>query len=598
MHRLLPILAYLIALCIVTYGALQMTISAPVRQHIALGDPLAVQGVWGDEGGTAWSKGDTNVVRDRHGWADWRVLALSMHAPTDTPVAVVVTINTQRVELAVTQQPRTLMLLDAVSAPGAPLRIQSPTTAVAGDRRALGVRIGALTNTRLAQPFTRVLWAVLQWMLPLGAAAVWLWRRGVLGAGAWGALATIQLVMLQQELATGYANPTLLLVSPWRELWSILMVLVALWPAQPVAAVESVQGRRIGLDLLRAVAVGCVVVAHGLPLLFPSWNSERAIFRWFVSAGDVGVDIFFALSGYLIGAILLRGLPRFGHWDAVRRFWARRWLRTLPAAYVSALLVWLIAAPRDVDGYLQSIFFVATLNPAVLPSEMGFWWSLGAEEAFYLLFPLVLLPLLRLLPGIRAYMVALSLIGLSAFAVRTSQALVLPADIAGNVSYAIYARLDSLIWGVLIAVVRVRRADWYAWLGAHGAPIGLVCAAVGVMLLVDAPRWLVASIVLGHTAMTVGAALLIPALERWQTLGGPRRDWVVRAVALISYSLYLYHSMWEQRVHLWFGSATTWSEWVRNVSVYLGGAVILATLSYRFVEVPVLRWRDEKHSEE
>jgi peptidoglycan/LPS O-acetylase OafA/YrhL len=598
MHRLLPILAYLIGLCIVTYGALQMTISAPVRQHSALGDPLAVQGVWGDEGGTAWSKGDTVVVRDRHGWADWRVLAVSMHAPTDTPVAVVVTINTQRVELVVAQQPRTLMLLDAVSAPGAPLRIQSLTTVVTGDRRALGVRIGALTNTRLAQPFTRVLWAVLQWMLPLGAAALWLWRRGVLGAGAWAALATLQLVMLQQELATGYANPTLLLVSPWRELWSILMVLAAFWPARPATAVEDVQGRRIGLDLLRAVAVGCVVVAHGLPLLFPSWNSERAIFRWFVSAGDVGVDIFFALSGYLIGAILLRGLPRFGHWDAVRRFWARRWLRTLPAAYVSALLVWLIAAPRDVGGYLQSIFFVATLNPAVLPSEMGFWWSLGAEEAFYLLFPLVLLPLLRLLPGIRAYMVALSLIGLSAFAVRTVLALVLPADVAGNVSYAIYARLDSLIWGVLIAVVRVRRADWYAWLAAHGAPIGLVCAAVGVMLLVDAPRWLVASIVLGHTAMTVGAALLIPALERWQTLGGPRRDWMVRAVALISYSLYLYHSMWEQRVHLWFGSATTWSEWVRNVAVYLGGAVILATLSYRLVEVPVLRWRDEKHSEE
>jgi peptidoglycan/LPS O-acetylase OafA/YrhL len=69
-------------------------------------------------------------------------------------------------------------------------------------------------------------------------------------------------------------------------------------------------------------------------------------------------------------------------------------------------------------------------------------------------------------------------------------------------------------------------------------------------------------------------------------------------VALISYSLYLYHIMWEQRVYLWFGSATTWTEWVRNVAVYLGGAVLLATLSYRFIEVPVLRWRDEKHREE
>jgi hypothetical protein len=408
MHRLLPILAYLIGICIAIFGAVQMTVWAPVRHTIAVGDPLAVQGVWGDEGGTAWSNGDARVARDRHGWADWRMITMTMHAPTDAPVAVGVTINTQRVELVVTQQPRTMMLLDAVSAPNAQLRIQSPTTVVAGDRRALGVRIGALTNTRLALPPMRVLWVVLQWMLPLIAAAFWMWRRGWLGAGAWGALATLQLVMLQQELATGYANPTLLLVSPWRELWSILMVLAALWPTRPTTVDESVQGRRIGLDLLRTVAVGCVVVAHGLPLLFPSWNSERTIFRWFVSAGDVGVDIFFALSGYLIGAILLRGLPRFRHWDAVRRFWARRWLPTLPAAYVSAVVVWLIAAPRDIGGYLQSIFFVATLNPAVLPSEMGFWWSLGAEEAFYLLFPLVLLPLLRLLPGIRAYMVALS----------------------------------------------------------------------------------------------------------------------------------------------------------------------------------------------
>jgi peptidoglycan/LPS O-acetylase OafA/YrhL len=598
MHRLLSILAYLIGLCIVTYGALQMTMSAPVRQHIALGDPLAVQGVWGVEEGTAWSMGEALIARDLHGWADWRILAMTMHAPTDAPVAVVLSINTQRMVFELTQQQRTLMLLDAINAPAAPLRIQSPTTVVAGDRRELGVRIGAVTNTRLALTPARMVWAVLQWLLPLAAAALWLWRRGWLGAGAWSALATLQLVMLQQELATGYGNPTLLLVSPWREFWSVLMVVAALWPVRSVAVHEDVHGRRIGLDLLRAVAVGCVVVAHGLPLLFPSWNSERAIFRWFVSAGDVGVDIFFALSGYLIGAILLRGLPRYAQWAMVRRFWARRWLRTLPAAYVSAVVVWLIAAPRDVTGYLQSIFFVATLNPAVLPSEMGFWWSLGAEEAFYLLFPLVLLPLLRVLPGIRAYVVALSLIGLTAFGVRTALALMLPNDIAGNVSYAIYARLDSLIWGVLIAVVRMRKPDWYAWLAAHGAPIGLVCVTVGVMLLVDAPRWLVASIVLGHTAMTVGAALLIPALERWQTVGGPRRDWLVRSVALISYSLYLYHSMWEQRVHLWFGSATTWPEWVRNVVVYLGGAVVLATLSYRFIEVPVLRWRDEKHREE
>ncbi len=109
------------------------------------------------------------------------------------------------------------------------------------------------------------------------------------------------------------------------------------------------------------------------------------------------------------------------------------------------------------------------------------------------------------------------------------------------------------------------------------------------MLLLDALRWVAASIIGGHVATTIGAALLIPAMERWSTLGGKWRDGVVRGMALISYSVYLYHSMWGQRVHGWFGSATDWPSWLRNVTVYLLGTMVLAVLSYRLVEVPVLR---------
>ena len=90
---------------------------------------------------------------------------------------------------------------------------------------------------------------------------------------------------------------------------------------------------------------------------------------------------------------------------------------------------------------------------------------------------------------------------------------------------------------MLIALIKVRRADWYAWLTEHSAPLGLVCAAVGVSLLVDAPRWLVARIVVGHVATTFGAALLIPALERRPSLGCLRRDWLVRSLAIVSYSV-------------------------------------------------------------
>jgi peptidoglycan/LPS O-acetylase OafA/YrhL len=257
----------------------------------------------------------------------------------------------------------------------------------------------------------------------------------------------------------------------------------------------------------------------------------------------------------------------------------------------------LLDAPRWVAASIIG-GHVATMNPYHLPSELGFWWSLGAEEAFYLLAPLLLLLALRRLRAMPAFVTTLVAIAATAFVVRTILVLVLPLDIAGNVSYAIYARLDSMMWGVLVALLRVHRHHWYVWIAQYGAPVGLVVGATGIMLLLDAPRWVAASIIGGHIATTVGAALLIPAMERWTTLGGTWRDAVVRGMALISYSVYLYHSMWEQRVHGWFGSATDWPAWLRNVAIYLLGTMVLAVLSYRLVEVPVLRWRDEKHREE
>jgi peptidoglycan/LPS O-acetylase OafA/YrhL len=598
MRRFTPALAFILSLCFVTVLTVRLHADAPVTSLVAIQDSAAVQGVWGDEGSSAWSTGAATVLLNRQGWADWRTIGVTLSAPTDEPLRTQISIGSQTIPLRIGQTARRVELLDRVADGTRALSIDSETRVVAGDRRALGVRIGDIRIVRMTQTPWRTTLVIALWVLPLYAAAVWMLRSGGLGWVAWVSVASVHIALLMAELAGGYAGPSLLLVSPWREIWSILMLVLAVWPQRSETVPIAVSGRRIGLDVLRSIAVLCVVVAHGLPLLFPQWNSERQIFRWFVVAGDVGVDIFFALSGFLIGAIVLRQLPQLSAWPAVRRFWARRWLRTLPAAYVSALVVWFIAAPRDVGGYLRSIFFVATVNPYQVPTELGFWWSLGAEEAFYLLAPLVLYVLLQRMRAVPAFVTTLVAIAATALCVRTILVLLLPADIAGNVSFAIYARLDSMMWGVLLALLRVHRHHWYGWIAQYGAPVGLVVGATGIMLLLDAPRWIAASIIGGHMATTIGAALLIPAMERWSTLGGTWRDGVVRGMALISYSVYLYHSMWEQRVHGWFGSATNWSEWLRNAAVYLAGTLVLALLSYRLVEVPVLRWRDEKHREE
>jgi peptidoglycan/LPS O-acetylase OafA/YrhL len=89
----------------------------------------------------------------------------------------------------------------------------------------------------------------------------------------------------------------------------------------------------------------------------------------------------------------------------------RRWLRTLPAAYVSAVMMWVIAPPLKVREYLASIFFVGTINPYHISSEIPFWWSLGAEEVFYVLFPFIIYLFIKKLPQYRAFAVTIALIG-------------------------------------------------------------------------------------------------------------------------------------------------------------------------------------------
>ena len=95
---------------------------------------------------------------------------------------------------------------------------------------------------------------------------------------------------------------------------------------------QSARQRIFGLDLLRAIAIGLVLLCHITPFfvfpLAPGWFAE-------VSAlASLGVDLFFVLSGFLIGGILLRDLDRGASFRSLVAFWSRRWWRTLPNYYL------------------------------------------------------------------------------------------------------------------------------------------------------------------------------------------------------------------------------------------------------------------------
>ena len=144
-----------------------------------------------------------------------------------------------------------------------------------------------------------------------------------------------------------------------------------------------------GLDLLRAIAIVWV-------MLFHSWivGGLGPSFEWLARFGWIGVDIFFVLSGFLIGTQVLRPLQR-GEGLSLRAFYRRRAYRIVPAFAVVLALYVFFPALREAPGmqpwWQFATFTVNVLIDYVHHSAFSHAWSLCVEEHFYLVFPLLAL---------------------------------------------------------------------------------------------------------------------------------------------------------------------------------------------------------------
>lgn len=571
------------------YAALTM----PQTVHIPLDTTHAV-GIWAPEAEGTWTNGDTHVRMSGFAHLPWRSVVWRWRQQAGPSLTA--TIRTETLPLATTTTAptwRTVRVL--LPAYASELIIQSSTMRVAGDRRDLGPFMQAPVVHAMAVPWWRLMLWVGDLWLPFVVTVWWLWRGGWWGGGAATLLAVVYGALVWSETRMGMQHPTLWLDATGRHLSTIVIAVVA-WrgrgrqiPASPA------QGRRLGLDVMRAIAILCVVFAHFTPLLFAEWSSTPDIFRWTLYLGSVGVDIFFALSGYLIGGILLRVLPQLQHGAVLRRFWMRRWLRTLPAAYVSAVAVWAIAPPRHVGDYLASIAFVGAINPWQLSTESSHWWSLGTEEMFYFVFPLMVYGALRLWPRVPVFFRTILFFAAGIATVRLLMVWLLPLNIVGYTELVSYVRLDSMVWGVLMQWMRRQYVRQFTQLAQIGMAPGVVVMATGIVLMLDQTRWYLVALMLGHTLITAGAALLIPAFEYVHSMGHRFIDRVCVGIALVSYSAYLYHPMMIEALVRHFGAATSWTMMGGLLGAYLIATFVVATLSYVAVERPVLRWRDQHY---
>lgn len=350
------------------------------------------------------------------------------------------------------------------------------------------------------------------------------------------------------------------------------------------------------LDGLRALAILLVLARHSLrPFISEdAYQSVVTIGSIDVTPlllnGWIGVDLFFVLSGFLIGRQAWRG-------DSVTRFWFKRVTRILPAywACLGVVAIGLTIAgtwPKSGGDFLAHLVMLQDYTGSVFVPA---FWSLGAEEKFYLLAPLLVFVLARMrLPLWQG--IGLLVLWLLPVIGRVTAA----SGLTGAISYDAYfpqyrspfhLTCESLVLGFAIAWVsrqswsiRINRSvrETLFWGGAAGIAYWMVPSTI--LLTITARTIVLAPALIG---LCFGAMVLaaVSGPGSYSRLLG-RTVW--RPLATGSYTLYLTHMMVLPL------AAAVATQWITFVPWYLALTSLSAYLLHRFVERPVLMWRDRR----
>ena len=315
--------------------------------------------------------------------------------------------------------------------------------------------------------------------------------------------------------------------------------------------------RSAGLDLVRSIAILCVVVSHYWPLYerFPAAGPLKFF-------GILGVEIFFVLSGFLIGGILLRQAADLSEQAGGFKlsdapgFWIRRWFRTLPnyLLFFVAYLVFDQPWTKDHWGsWAMSVLFLQNLVTDLSDGTYGVAWSLCVEEWLYLLLPLLLAVFTMRVrhPGKAALGAAATLIVVPTLLRCTT----LGKEWDLGVRHVVIYRLDAIAYGVLLAYLARYRSAIFDRV-AHGR-----LALIGVLGMLGAWVfwWRLGNAWIEHNETRRGIAwfsmnvlffpILSIAIIPFVAWGSRQAEvpWgfktLVYRTSLYSYSMYLAHTL-------------------------------------------------------
>jgi peptidoglycan/LPS O-acetylase OafA/YrhL len=331
--------------------------------------------------------------------------------------------------------------------------------------------------------------------------------------------------------------------------------------------------RNSWLDTLRAQAILAVIACH-ICSSFRELNGTHD-HRWLSIAGlgGHGVDLFFVLSGWLLGCLLLSEKNRTNRID-VKRFWMRRWLRTLPAYYMVLLLT---LGQRILQGRWQfedGYYFLFLQNYALDPLPFfGVSWSLCVEEQFYLLIAplLFLIPTKSLVTASLACLIALPMIARWA--------------VADPYPWLTHLRIDGCAMGVLLAHLFLNYPDCWkrvqTW-ASYGIPVGLA-----ILVFAGAQRYRGYGGDLPLTFYFLLSGCLVVQSQSSDFWKHRATNSLLKYIATRSYSLYLVHID-----ALAIARRVNDDHFLIYASICILVSVLLAELLFRAVEQPWMTYRD------
>lgn len=345
-----------------------------------------------------------------------------------------------------------------------------------------------------------------------------------------------------------------------------------------------------GLDGIRAIAVIMVL----------SYHLKLSLFK----SGFLGVTVFFVLSGYLITGILISEVEEEGTID-LKNFWLRRIRRLVPAVMSMAVVIIFVSAvvnrvifTKGCKDFLASVLGfnnwwqifnkVSYFEAAGVPSPFTHCWSLAIETQFYLIYPLILLGIYKLAKSRGEGRVKRGLLfaGVTLLLALISVILMIvlfdPQKDASRVYYGTDTRAFSLLFGALLAIMWEYRMVPRRLSASVNMVLGSVSfAALLVMTIAingSSNFWYRGGQFVG-TILTVLMVYAVSGRKTWLSrfLSNPVLKWIGDR----SYSLYL----WHYPIILLISKGIKASWWITLIEIVL--SVVLAELSYRFIETPI-----------